>query len=152
MFKKLGLALAMVLLPLAAVANNYGSKEDAQAMVERAAALYQESGLDSLIAAVSDSSTGTFHDRDLYVFVFDTEGTTVAHGVNDALVGRNMISLRDVEGHEFVRSFVETAQGKGQGWVDYIWQNPNTKVPERKSSYIVRIDDNLLLGVGVYTQ
>ncbi|MCV3273874.1 cache domain-containing protein [Roseobacter sinensis] len=149
MFKKVWLARAMLFLPLAAMAGQEGTKVEPQAMAKRAAALYDANRLDSLIAALSDSSTGEFHDRDLYVFVFDTEGNTVAHGANDALLGRTLIGLRDVEGHEFARSFVETVQTDDQGWVDYIWQNPQTKAPERKPSYFTRIDDNLLLGVGV---
>lgn len=152
MFKRLLVAVLVAVLPFAVTASTYGSKEEAQAMAERAAEMFEAEGMDPLIAAVSDPSTGNFHDRDLYVFVFSKEGVTIAHGVNENLVGRNMIDLRDVEGHQFIRTMIDTARNEGRGWVDYIWQNPQTKQPERKTTYVVSIDDNHFLGVGAYAQ
>lgn len=46
-------------------------------------------------------------------------------------------------------SFIDVANSKGKGWVDYKWPNPTTKAVEAKSTYIEKTDD-LVIGCGIY--
>ena len=67
-----------------ALAQDHGSLEEAQAMAEAAAQHLEEAG----DAALADFNTDpAWRDRDLYVFVFAPDGTCLAHGANNSLVG-----------------------------------------------------------------
>lgn len=93
-----------------------------------------------------DAKEGAFHDRDLYVMVYDSSGKNVAHGANAALIGKNLIDLKDVDGKFLVR---EITAVKDQGWVDYKWPDPLTKKYGQKTTYVLHVGD-YLVGVGAY--
>ena len=54
-----------------ASAAEYGSRDEAVAMVKRVEDMFARAGADSTFKAVSDKSVATFHDRDLYPFIYD---------------------------------------------------------------------------------
>jgi cytochrome c len=119
--------------------------DDAKAMALKAATHYRQSGQ---AAAFTDfAQTQGWRDRDLYVFAVNNAGVTTFNAANPALVGRNMIELKDVDGKPFIREFVSV---KDQAWVDYKWRNPQSNTVELKSSYIVRVSDDTIVGVGAY--
>src|SRR5581483_6005063 len=105
-------------------------------------------GPEATFAAVSDKSVAEFHDRDLYPFIYDLDGVNVAHGARPALIGKNLISLKDQDGKYLIREMVELAKGKGSGWINYKWPHPITNKIEDKTSYIERMGD-YFVGVGV---
>jgi len=125
--------------------GKYGSKEEAQAMAEKAAALYKTEGTKAF--AQFQDKGGPFFNKDLYVFVIDKDGVFLAHGTKPALVGKNSIALKDANGFEFMKAFIAV---KDSGWVDYKWGDPtdNNKVKD-KSSYIIRVGNDVV-GVGYY--
>ena len=127
-----------------------GTADEAQALVEKAMNCIAAEGKDKAFAEFSNSA-GAFVDRDLYIFVVDLNGITLAHGGNAQLVGRDMSRLRDADGVYFIQNFIEMAKEQGRGWVDYKWVNPTTKKIEHKSTYIQRRDD-YFLGCGIYKQ
>jgi signal transduction histidine kinase len=114
-------------------------------MALKAARLLQQQGPDKAFP-VFDDKTGAFHDRDLYVMVYDTAGKNVAHGANPALIGKDLIDLKDTDGKFMIRELVSV---KDQGFVDYKWPNPLTKKIEPKTTYVVRVG-GYLVGVGAY--
>lgn len=146
MLKKFLFAAAM-LFTAATISNaaEFASQDEAKAMAEKAAAHVKSAGLET---AIKDFMTegGSWHDRDLYVFVFDAKGVTIAHGAKASLVGRDLTGLRDVDGKQFIQDFLKVTD---TGWVDYKWQNPTTKAVEPKTSYIIRVADHVV-GVGAY--
>jgi len=155
MFK--GIIAAFAILAVTTVAafsssDEFGTREEAIAMVARVQEVYKTDGLQALIEQVNDIENASFHDRDLYVFIFDMNGVTAAHGVNPKLVGKSLIGIKDQNGVEFVREMVEIAQANGEGWVDYHWPNPATKKLAQKSSLTVRLDDTYFVGVGIYVE
>ena len=146
MFKKLIIAAAMLFTAtMGATAAEFASEAEAKAMAEKAAAHIKSAGLDSAIKDFM-AAGGEWHDRDLYVFVFDLKGTTIAHGAKAALVGRDLTGLRDVDGKKFIEEFLKVQDA---AWVDYKWQNPTTNAVEPKTSYVIRVADNVV-GVGAY--
>lgn len=153
MFKKLALALTLVVFSLTASASDKGTAEEATAMLENTATLYEQEGLEALIAAIGDTSNRTFNDRDLYVFLgtVETDGVLLAHGANPALVGRNLDGLVDANGSAFVLKIKKLARTRGEGWVDYVWTNPSTGKMEAKSTRVIRIGDAYYAAVGIYT-
>lgn len=141
-------ALLAMALTSAASAAEQGSADDAKAMVKRAVAFIKANGKEAAFAEFS-SKTGQFRDRDLYVFVQDMKGNTLAHGGNDRLVGKNLAELRDADGKFFIKAMSAIAADKGQGWVDYKWPNPVTRVVEPKSTYVEKYED-VYIGCGIY--
>lgn len=141
------MALALPALPVRA--GELGSREEAVAMVKRVQQKFLDDGPAATFKAVTDKSTAEFHDRDLYPFIYDLAGVNVAHGARPALVGKNLISLKDQDGIYLIRHMVDIAQGPGSGWVDYKWPNPLTNRIEDKSSYIEKMG-GYFVGVGVY--
>jgi signal transduction histidine kinase len=87
----------------------------------------------------------------LYPFIYDMSGKCVAHGARPALIGKNLIDLKDQDGKFLIREMVAISKGPGRGWVDYKWPNPLTNKIEDKSSYIEKMGD-YFVGVGVYKQ
>jgi cytochrome c len=125
-----------------------GTSKEAQDMVN-AAVSYLKSNSPEKAYAVFNAKSGKFGNKDLYIFVVDFNGMTLAHGGNNALVGKSMKDLRDPDGKFFIKEMIELARSKGNGWVDYKWPNPITKKIETKTTYIQRAGD-LFLGCGIY--
>jgi cytochrome c len=132
----------------AAAESQSGTREEAVAMVKRVQEKFRRDGAQATFAAVSDKSVKEFHDRDLYPFIYDFNGVNVAHGARPALIGKNLISLKDQDGKYLIREMVVIAQTKGSGWIDYKWPHPITNKIEDKTSYIERMGD-YFVGVGV---
>ena len=134
--------------PLAALADPQGTPDQAKALVEKAATLLQQEGKDKAFAAFDDPH-GAFVNGDLYIFVNQMDGTTVAHGTNKALIGKNLVNLKDADGKFFVQEIISVAKAKGEGWVDYKWPNPLSKKVEAKSSFVKKVGD-YVIGCGIY--
>ena len=144
-----GVWVAMVLAITPSAGAEFGTRQEAVAMVKRVQAEFAEAGAEQTFAEVNDKSNPSFHDRDLYPFIYDLKGRNVAHGARPALVGKNLISLKDQNGTYLIQEMIAIAKGPGNGWVDYKWPNPLSNKIEDKSSYIERMGD-YFVGVGVY--
>jgi len=135
----------------AQAANEFGSKDEAVAMVKRVEAQFKKDGAEATFKAVSDKGVASYHDRDLYPFIYDMTGKCVAHGARPALIGKNLIDLKDQDGKFLIREMVDIAKGSGSGWIAYKWPNPITNKIEDKLSYVEKMG-NYFVGVGVYKQ
>jgi cytochrome c len=145
--------LALVVLLFAcgvvpAIASEYGTREEAVAMVKRVQEKFAKDGAETTFATVSDPSVKEFHDRDLYPFIYNLDGVCVAHGARPVLIGKDLISLKDQQGKYLIQEMIAIAKEKGSGWVSYKWPHPITNKIEDKVSYIGRMDD-YFVGVGV---
>lgn len=134
---------------LTAGAANRASKEEAVVMVKKAVAMVKTQGREKTFAAISDPANASFHDRDLYIYVYDFNGVVLAHGNNPQMVGKSRIELRDNEGKPMIKEMIAIAKNQGSGWVNFNWPNPVTKTVELKAGYIERVD-NFLIGSGAY--
>lgn len=132
----------------AANAGEHGTKDEAVALVHKVIAYYKANGKDKTFAEVNDKS-GQFVDRDLYVWILDTNGTMMAHGANQRLIGKDLAQLRDVDGKFFAQELLTLAKSKKSGWVEYKWPDPVSKKVEDKTTYIEPFD-GLGFAVGVY--
>lgn len=126
-----------------------GTAEEASALIKKGIAYLKANGAEKSYAAFNDPA-GQFVDRDLYLFVLDMNGKMLAHGANKKLLDKNLIDLKDADGRAFVKEFIDVANKKGQGWIDYKWPHPQTKALESKASYIEKLGDGTLIGVGIY--
>jgi len=128
----------------AALSQERSSRDEAKAMAEKAAAYFHEHGAEAAFEAYNNSDE--FKDGDLYVVVEDLEGNMMAHGTSPALVGRNVLDLRDPTGKLFNHEFVAV---EDRDWITYQWKNPVTNAVEDKATYIINVGD-YVIGVGVY--
>jgi signal transduction histidine kinase len=131
-------------------ATDHGTRAEAVAMVKRVQAEFKKDGAKATFKAVDNKSNKSFHDRDLYPFIYDLKGICVAHGAKIVLVGKNLMALKDPDGKYLIRDMVKLAKGTGHGWVDYKWPNPLTNKIEDKSSYIEKLGKKYFVGVGIY--
>lgn len=149
LFGAAALSLSLFAMSSTALAADKGTPDEAVAMVKKAVALIKSEGKEKAFAAISDPANATFHDRDLYIYVYDLNGVALAHGNNPKMVGKPLIGLKDNEGKPMIKEMVDLAKSKGKGWVDFKWPNPVTKAVEAKSGYIEKVDD-MLVGSGIY--
>ncbi len=126
------------------------TKKDATAMVDKAIAYVKANGTDKAFAAFMDT-TGQFIKGELYVFVYDFNGVCLAHGQKPKLVGKNRLDVEDVNGKKYIQEMITIAKEKGTGSVDYMFQNPETKKVEPKTSFFTRIPGkDMLVACGIY--
>ena len=133
---------------LSALAAEFGTEEEAKAMVKKAIAYVKEVGKEKALAEFSNLK-GKFIDRDLYIFVYDLNGTVLAHGQNPKLIGKNLYNVKDADGKEYVKERIELVKAKGSGWQEYKFMNPITKKIERKRAYVELYQD-MIIGCGAY--
>ncbi len=124
-----------------------GSADEALALVERAVALYQAQGPSALTAITEQHPT--FTDRDMYVFAFDRQGHYRALSGKPEKVGTAVKDNPGVDGAKLVRDAFEQAE-HGGGWVDYHFTNPQTGAVDLKTSYVLPVSADLVIGCGVY--
>ena len=141
------LIFATSALPVSAM--EFGTREEALAMVRRVQEKFKKDGPEATFRAINSKAPG-FADRDLYPFVTELTGLCVANGVTPAVTGKNLIDLKDQDGRFIIQEFIKIAStAPGYGWIDYRWLNPVTKTIEDKSGYIARMG-NYFVGVGIY--
>jgi cytochrome c len=129
-------------------AEQLSAKQQATfAMVKRVEEKFKHDGLDATIAAVNDKSTAEFHDGDLYPFIYDRDGVCLANGARPALVGKNLISIKDQDGKYLIQEMEAIAFGPGSGWLSYKWPSPVSNKIEDRGAYIERMGD-YFVGVG----
>jgi len=131
-----------------ALAADTVTAKEAEAMVKKGVAYLKANGKDKAYAEITNKQ-GQFVDRDLYLTVYRLDGTMMAHGANEKMVGRNLIDLKDVDGKEFVRERLQLAKTKGAFWQDYKFTNPVSKKIEPKSMYCERYEESVVCG-GIY--
>lgn len=116
----------------------------AQALVEKAATYMKKNDLATAFNAFTYGNE--FIKGELYVFVYDMEGTCLAIGAQRDMLWQNFYDYKDSFGSYVVRSIIETAN-KGGGWLVYEWRN-TTKV-----SYVFPVEKDgkkYVLGCGFY--
>ena len=144
----LAVALLLTLAAPAAAGGDRGTAREAQDMVARAIAYYDEMGAKAAFAKFNRNPAPEFLDRDLYIFVGGRDEGMVAHAVDPSLLGVKYSSFVDVDGKRFGEEMRKAVTPDGI-WVDYRFRNPATGKIERKSSWAV-LHDGYIFGVGIY--
>jgi signal transduction histidine kinase len=142
------LAALMMAVGGVAVAAEFGTPTEAEAMVKKAVAEIKANGQDKAFAEFTNPK-GKFIDRDLYITVYDLNGKCLSHGANPKMIGKDLIDLKDPDGKFFVKERIEIAKTKGGGWQDYKFTNPVTKKVEPKTMYFEKTG-NIIVACGAY--
>lgn len=124
-----------------------GTADEALALMERAMAYRRQTSRNSFLRGLTDPQQG-FFDRDMYVFVFDRNGTYLAFGGNPAKVGTRAHDIPGVDGQGLIDAIASQASHE-PGWVEYDITNPATGTVQTKMSFVRQVDD-YYVGCGVY--
>ena len=130
-------------------AEGGATKDEAVAMVKKGVAYVKSAGKDKAYADISDKANAEFHHQDLYLTVYQLDGTVKAHGANAKMIGKNLIELKDIDGKAFVKERVDMAKTNATFWQDYKFTNPETKKIEPKTMYCEKLEDTVVCG-GIY--
>jgi methyl-accepting chemotaxis protein len=133
---------------VAAIKLRRGTADEAYTLVNRGFALIQQIGLSAAAARFHDPAGG-YRDRDLYIFVFDRRGVYVVFGSTPASVGKRVHDIRGLDGDHVLREGFAAAE-RGGGWIDYEVVNPVTDQVDEKTSYILPLTEDALIGCGVF--
>jgi signal transduction histidine kinase len=137
----------MFLIISSALILNAATRNDAQNMVNQAVALWKANGKDAAIKEFNKKE-GVFIKGEMYIFVINKKGDVFAH-VNQGLVGKNVINLKDPDGVHFIKKMIEATSSSQTAWMSYKWTNPSTKKIQSKMTYCYRMGD-FIISSGVY--
>ena len=143
-----GMLATLTLWAFSAGASEFGSRDEAIAMVQRVQEMYRKAGFEATVKAIR-AKDRAFFDRDLYAYIIDMNGVVLANGAVPAVQGKDISEFRDQNGKYLVKGEIEICKGPGHGWIDFRWLNPVTKVVEDKSAYLERLGP-YCTGVGIY--
>ena len=126
-----------------------GTADEALAIVNRAYELVQAIGLDAAFPTFHDKNA-EFIDRDLYIFVLDRHGTYRVMGADVTRVGTHLSQAAGIGDAALVLEDAWHRCEQGGGWVEYNITNPVTGDVRGKSSYVLPLNDQMLIGCGAY--
>jgi signal transduction histidine kinase len=97
-----------------------------------------------------NNQNGQFIDGELYIFAYDSEGTTLALPFQPEVIGTDRWNITDANGTAYVRDIVTTAQSGG-GFTRYLYADPaDNFTVKQKLSYVMIVDENWVIGAGIY--
>ena len=138
-------AVFALTLSAAAFGQEYGTAEEARAMLERAVAAIKQDKAKAL--EMFNEESGAFRDRDLYVFCANqSDGIETAHPTHK---GFKLSEMKDANGFAFGKEIMRTAEAEKISEVVYVWPRPGSDTPVQKITYVTKVTDQIC-GVGYY--
>jgi len=112
------------------------SRTEAQGQVGAAVGHVKKVGVEQ--AAKDFNAAPEWKVKGMNVIFNDMKGVVLASSLNERLVGKQTLEMKDPSGKAFVKEFTAAAQ-KGEGWIDYQFINPETKQLEERSMFVRRV-------------
>ena len=120
-------------------AGDYGTAEEAKAMLDKAVAAVKADKAKAL--EMFNKPDGGFRDRDLYVFCANaSDGVQTAH---PAPTGGNLMDVKDVNGFAFGKEMMRTAAEGKISEVAYLYPGPGSDEPVLKVAFVTKVGDHL---------
>ncbi|MEO5345184.1 MAG: cache domain-containing protein [Magnetococcus sp. YQC-9] len=140
-----GTLIAMMIgVGVSAHAAEFGTADEAKAMLEKAVAAVKADKAKAL--EMFTKGEGGFKDRDLYPGCGDAAGNFTAH---PTLVGKSLKELKDKNGKALGAEMYGVAQEGKISEVNYMWPRPGTTDPVQKISFVTKVGDQVCY-VGYY--
>jgi cytochrome c len=136
------------LLLCATFANADSSQADAKALVDRGVEFCKKVGVTACVEEFNKPES-QFVSGDLYIWANDFDGIITAHP-KKPLKGKNLFRYKDKAGNQLFKNFIDKVKADGSGWVDYVWDHPIKGQQTPKTSFVIGIGENQLIGAGVY--
>src|SRR6476620_1123312 len=143
-----GCAVSLIVLCTAAslAAADFGTPEEAKAMLEKAVAAVKQDKAKALDAF--NAGEGGFKDRDLYVFCANaSDGVMTAHPYGQK--GKQLREIFGKKGYPFGQEIMEKATEGEIKEVSYWWPRPGSDEQVKKTSFYTKVGDQIC-GVGYY--
>ena len=87
-----------------------------------------------------------------YLFAYQMDGLSLAHGGNPAQVGTNRMGVKDTTGKPIVGSFVDALSKADEGFTTYMYPRASGGEALPKLTFVKRYAPwNIFIGTGVYT-
>jgi TRAP-type uncharacterized transport system substrate-binding protein len=133
---------------LSVSAAEFGTRDEAIALVRRVQEKFRKDGPDATFKAINNKA---FVDRDLFPWVYRlSDGTNMANALFPAVRGKQLIDQRDQDGKFITQEWIRIATTPpNRGWSNYRWPNPVTNTVDDNSGWIERMGD-YLVGVGIH--
>ena len=109
-----------------------------EALVTKAAALIDSKGK----AAFPEfrNMDSEWFRGDTYLFVYDLKSNVLLNAGFPAREGTNTTGQKDANGKLFHHDFIQVAESKGSGWVDYMFPKPGQTQPSQKWAYVKAVN------------
>jgi signal transduction histidine kinase len=121
------------------VAAEKATKDECVAKTKEAAKLYSEKGEAEAIKEINNKQ-GKFVWKDTYVFMTDLDGKMLAHPMSPALVGTNVLGMKDKGSREApVQGIFGGRQGQGRRLGRLHVDQPRDPKPRKKVTYVYRV-------------
>jgi signal transduction histidine kinase len=122
-------------------------------LVRDAAAVLEHRG-EEAYPEFREKGSKWFRDN-TYFFVWTLDGIRVFHAADPAGEGQDVSGLKDVLGKPIGRMFLDAAAASsGEGWVHYMYPEPDEIFPAWKSTFVKRVTfpsrKDYLVGCGIY--
>ncbi|TDO98112.1 methyl-accepting chemotaxis protein [Marinomonas balearica] len=86
-----------------------------------------------------------------YFWINDLNHTLLAHPLRPNSIGNDMTQIQDPSGQYHWQAMVNIANSKGEGFIEYYFQPPNSEEAQSKVSYVKKVNDwGWVVGAGVY--
>ena len=145
-----GCAVSLIVLCTAAsfAAADFGTPEEAKAMLERAVAAVKEDKAKAL--DMFNKGEGGFKDGDLYVFCANaSDGIMTAHPYGN--LGKQLRDIKGKHGAPLGETIMQNATEGTIKETTYWWPRPGTDRPLEKTSFYTKAGDQIC-GVGNYKE
>ena len=132
---KIMTAIALITISM----NTFSAQtsEEVVALVKQTKAAIEKNALQTLARVNrAEHPYKNKNNPSLYIFVFDTDLTVIAHAIKTKVIGKNVKGKPDIKGKKFRDEMLVKAKKDGKGWVDYYFLNPKSKKTEHKTAYI----------------
>ena len=134
-------------------------KLKAQSQIENVSSLIEShldraeehGGIEKAKAAALNLIKDIRYSGDQYFWVNDMDGIMLMHPVNENLIGKNIIDIKDPFGNQPFSDIIDIAKNKGSGHYKYWWKTKNYTEPREKISYVKGFSDiGWVVGTGNY--
>ena len=140
------LAVPLLLATTALYAQEYGSPEEAKAMLE-STVTQMKADKEQTIKQIND---GAMKEKDLYPYCGGPDGQFTAHP-DPKVRAMSMKELKDKEGTAFLEEVYDKVEEGEITEVEYMWNRPGEEEPVQKVAYLTKVDDQVC-GVGYYKE
>jgi signal transduction histidine kinase len=128
------------------LAQNFGTADEAKAMLEKAVAALKADKAGAL--QKFSRGEGGFKDRDLYPYCGGPDGNFTAH---PSLMGKSLRNLKDKNGKPLGEDLYKAAEEGKFATVSYVWPRPGSNEPVPKVVFVTKVGDQVC-AVGFYTK
>ena len=139
-------AAAAMLFAVGAFAAEFGTPDEAKAMLDRVIVAMKADPTATL--AKINAGDAEFRDRDLYPFCIGADGIVTGHP-DPSQPGTNTRERKDVDGKAFGEEIMNVGEEGKIAEVVYKWPRLGTQEPVPKVSLVSKVRDQIC-GVGYY--